>query len=75
MKKKAGPPHCPLVLVDSITKPSAAAPVEARSDGEDGTRVERFKRSAMAAQANTTQGQRPQWPSTSVVLAHPHHEA
>uniref|UniRef100_A0A2N9I336 Uncharacterized protein n=1 Tax=Fagus sylvatica TaxID=28930 RepID=A0A2N9I336_FAGSY len=32
MKKKAGPPRCPLVTVDSSTKPSVAAPAEARSD-------------------------------------------
>ncbi len=42
--------------VDSIIEPSAAAPAEKRNDGEDETRAERAKKSAMAAQANTTQG-------------------
>ena len=75
MKKKAGPHHCPLVTVDSITKPSAAAPVETRSDGEDETRAKRAKKAAMAAQASITQGQRPPQPSTPVVLAYPRHGA
>jgi hypothetical protein len=32
MKKVAGPHHCPLVTVDSTTKPSAATSAETRSD-------------------------------------------
>ena len=59
MKKKAGPHHCPLVTVDSFTKPSAAAPVETRSDGEDETRAKRAKKAAMAVEDHTTQRQRP----------------
>ena len=75
MKNKTGPPHCPLVSVDSITKPSAAAPAETRSDAKDETRAEKAKKAAMAIEAHATQGQRPPWPSTPVVLAHPHHGA
>uniref|UniRef100_A0A2N9II61 Uncharacterized protein n=1 Tax=Fagus sylvatica TaxID=28930 RepID=A0A2N9II61_FAGSY len=41
---------------DTITRSSIATPAERRSDGEDGTRVEKAKKSAMAAQANTTLG-------------------
>ena len=57
MKKKTGPPHCPLLTVDSISKLFAVAPAETRSDREDGARVGRTKgKAAMVAQANTTQG-------------------
>ena len=42
--------------VNTITRSSAAAPVEKRSDGEDGTSAERAKKYAMATQANATQG-------------------
>jgi hypothetical protein len=38
-------------------------------------RAEKTKRSAMVAQASTTQRQRPPQPSTPVVLAHLHHGA
>jgi hypothetical protein len=75
MKKKASPPHCSLVTIESITKPSAAAPTETRSDREDETRAERAKKAAMAVETHTAQGQRPPWPNTPVVLAHPHHGA
>ena len=57
MKKQAGPPHCPLVTVDSITKPSAAAPAEIRSDVEDETRAEKAKKATMAVEAHAAQGQ------------------
>ena len=75
MKKVVGPHHCPLVTVDSATKPSAAIPAETRSDWEDETKAEKTKRFAMAAQASITQGQRPPQPSTPVVLAHPRYRA
>ena len=52
-EKKAGPSLCPLVTIDSITKRSAAAPTEATSDGEDETRVQKIRKSAMAAQVST----------------------
>ena len=39
MQEKLGPPHCPLVTVDTTTKPSAVAPGMTKNDEKDKRRT------------------------------------
>ena len=57
----------------SFHKAFAATSAVKRDDGKDETRIREAKKAAMAAEADTTQGQRPPKPNTPVVLVHPQH--
>jgi hypothetical protein len=52
-------PHCPVVTVDTTTKPSTAAPNVTKSHEKDKRGAEKAKEVAMATKVATTQEQRP----------------